>query len=141
MAWSSWRPRWSEPRAAHAGQSARTWPSNSRSAGDARRAWPTRFPAAQETSSLPMKPDRMTDTNPDVIHHRPDEISRRSRLMRPVVRLVLKPLLRWIACMDESRLAGVQLHRSEEHTSELQSLMRISYAVFCLKKKKTQKNN
>src|SRR3546814_3930704 len=27
--------------------------------------------------------------------------------------------------------------RSEEHTSELQSLMRISYAVFCLKKKKT----
>src|SRR3546814_5208505 len=33
---------------------------------------------------------------------------------------------------------GVHLgdHRSEEHTSELQSLMRISYAVFCLKKKK-----
>src|SRR3546814_8614899 len=31
--------------------------------------------------------------------------------------------------------------RSEEHTSELQSLMRISYAVFCLKKKNTQKCN
>src|SRR3546814_4249875 len=30
-------------------------------------------------------------------------------------------------------------HRSEEHTSELQSLMRISYAVFCLKKKRTKK--
>src|SRR3546814_4572686 len=30
--------------------------------------------------------------------------------------------------------------RSEEHTSELQSLMRISYAVFCLKKKKTKYN-
>src|SRR3546814_1531209 len=30
--------------------------------------------------------------------------------------------------------------RSEEHTSELQSLMRISYAVFCLKKKKTKQN-
>src|SRR3546814_7783865 len=30
--------------------------------------------------------------------------------------------------------------RSEEHTSELQSLMRISYAVFCLKKKKTTQN-
>src|SRR3546814_3173438 len=29
-----------------------------------------------------------------------------------------------------------ECHRSEEHTSELQSLMRISYAVFCLKKKK-----
>src|SRR3546814_3399633 len=34
---------------------------------------------------------------------------------------------------------GLTIHndRSEEHTSELQSLMRISYAVFCLKKKKT----
>src|SRR3546814_5039953 len=32
-------------------------------------------------------------------------------------------------------------HRSEEHTSELQSLMRSSYAVFCLKKKKTNKRN
>src|SRR3546814_3827779 len=33
---------------------------------------------------------------------------------------------------------GLALFRSEEHTSELQSLMRISYAVFCLKKKKTK---
>src|SRR3546814_2863390 len=32
-------------------------------------------------------------------------------------------------------------HRSEEHTSELQSLMRISYAVFCLKKKKHRRQN
>src|SRR3546814_2665752 len=34
-----------------------------------------------------------------------------------------------------------QLQRSEEHTSELQSLMRISYAVFCLKKKKSNKQH
>src|SRR3546814_8673110 len=34
----------------------------------------------------------------------------------------------------------VRRHRSEEHTSELQSLMRISYAVFCLKKTKTKQN-
>src|SRR3546814_8689259 len=33
------------------------------------------------------------------------------------------------------RLVGRQIERSEEHTSELQSLMRISYAVFCLKQK------
>src|SRR3546814_9097940 len=49
---------------------------------------------------------------------------------------------------DRSRLRQVraqcprcrceQVERSEEHTSELQSLMRISYAVFCLKKKKDQ---
>src|SRR3546814_6528578 len=37
------------------------------------------------------------------------------------------------------RLDSVTVDRSEEHTSELQSLMRISYAVFCLKKKKKYK--
>src|SRR3546814_9641974 len=37
--------------------------------------------------------------------------------------------------------AGRSDDRSEEHTSELQSLMRISYAVFCLKKKKHNTNN
>src|SRR3546814_7803950 len=36
---------------------------------------------------------------------------------------------------------ALKLDRSEEHTSELQSLMRISYAVFCLKKKKRQQTN
>src|SRR3546814_7695088 len=36
---------------------------------------------------------------------------------------------------------GPFVMRSEEHTSELQSLMRISYAVFCLKKKKTTKES
>src|SRR3546814_9402415 len=35
-------------------------------------------------------------------------------------------------------LEGMARQRSEEHTSELQSLMRISYAVFCLKKKKSR---
>src|SRR3546814_8236494 len=42
------------------------------------------------------------------------------------------------ACYDAMNAAMARLHRvdrSEEHTSELQSLMRISYAVFCLKKK------
>src|SRR3546814_10901302 len=38
---------------------------------------------------------------------------------------------------DGSLLSADRAARSEEHTSELQSLMRISYAVFCLKKKKT----
>src|SRR3546814_2376426 len=35
----------------------------------------------------------------------------------------------------QDRPKPASIHRSEEHTSELQSLMRISYAVFCLKKK------
>src|SRR3546814_5200423 len=40
---------------------------------------------------------------------------------------------------SSAQILGPQ--RSEEHTSELQSLMRISYAVFCLKKKITSHNN
>src|SRR3546814_1857157 len=44
---------------------------------------------------------------------------------------------------NRHRLTNIQLMpgRSEEHTSELQSLMRISYAVFCLKKKKKKHSN
>src|SRR3546814_3403657 len=38
-------------------------------------------------------------------------------------------------------ILSLRCNRSEEHTSELQSLMRISYAVFCLKKKKQHNNN
>src|SRR3546814_7298767 len=40
--------------------------------------------------------------------------------------------------MEKLEKAGCAKPRSEEHTSELQSLMRISYAVFCLKKKKNK---
>src|SRR3546814_1933484 len=42
---------------------------------------------------------------------------------------------------DVVAFGAQQEQRSEEHTSELQSLMRISYAVFCLKKKHTNKKN
>src|SRR3546814_7275062 len=45
------------------------------------------------------------------------------------------------AILNDPELIGFLFERSEEHTSELQSLMRISYAVFCLKKKKTKNNN
>src|SRR3546814_1322005 len=43
------------------------------------------------------------------------------------------------ACGSRLSYARALVQRSEEHTSELQSLMRISYAVFCLKKKKKNK--
>src|SRR3546814_2179282 len=42
--------------------------------------------------------------------------------------------------LGSSLAAPGTIERSEEHTSELQSLMRISYAVFCLKKKTTRNN-
>src|SRR3546814_5626046 len=54
--------------------------------------------------------------------------SRRRRALRRRPRLL--NVLRWRRSHDRRGF------RSEEHTSELQSLMRISYAVFCLKKKK-----
>src|SRR3546814_4340659 len=44
-----------------------------------------------------------------------------------------------IEAVDQFQPDVIILDRSEEHTSELQSLMRISYAVFCLKKKTTKK--
>src|SRR3546814_6027017 len=47
--------------------------------------------------------------------------------------VVQRAILNWVPI--ERRALAI---RSEEHTSELQSLMRISYAVFCLKKKTTQ---
>src|SRR3546814_5396434 len=43
--------------------------------------------------------------------------------------------------IEGDMLTFMDNERSEEHTSELQSLMRISYAVFCLKKKTTKKAN
>src|SRR3546814_10268400 len=46
-------------------------------------------------------------------------------------------VLRWVSGCGSTRAPKEGRIRSEEHTSELQSLMRISYAVFCLKKKKT----
>src|SRR3546814_814720 len=48
-----------------------------------------------------------------------------------------EPTIRLAAKLAEL-VPGDLNHRSEEHTSELQSLMRISYAVFCLKKKNTK---
>src|SRR3546814_6370854 len=47
---------------------------------------------------------------------------------------------RMFAASKPSSFDSTMFSRSEEHTSELQSLMRISYAVFCLKKKKITQN-
>src|SRR3546814_9492177 len=49
------------------------------------------------------------------------------------------PVARSLA-LSTRPLAPASIRRSEEHTSELQSLMRISYAVFCLKKNTTTNN-
>src|SRR3546814_4754311 len=50
------------------------------------------------------------------------------------------PYVYLVDCLTDAGPGADGGRRSEEHTSELQSLMRISYAVFCLKKKKSQNN-
>src|SRR3546814_1160441 len=64
-----------------------------------------------------------------------DEIEPRFRADHRVDQLVCLVELRRVLGQHQATAPGED--RSEEHTSELQSLMRISYAVFCLKKKKT----
>src|SRR3546814_2707942 len=78
-------------------------------------------------------------------------VARRDQIRRAIVVVILdwrQRLAVYLAVQVErqclSRYIGVRQHvgrqqRSEEHTSELQSLMRISYAVFCLKKKKKKR--
>src|SRR3546814_1416509 len=67
----------------------------------------------------------------------PDEVRRRHQRQQ-VARRVAVGLGQLVLDEVEVVLAWEGLVRSEEHTSELQSLMRISYAVFCLKKKTTR---
>src|SRR3546814_3719307 len=59
-------------------------------------------------------------------------------LASSIVALALTPYGAWRWMFGLGLLPALVM-RSEEHTSELQSLMRISYAVFCLKKKKTNR--
>src|SRR3546814_7096754 len=74
---------------------------------------------------LPADPDRHLDAYRSAVH-RPARLADAARRQAPP------------ALFDRARTAH---GRSEEHTSELQSLMRISYAVFCLKKKKKHYNS
>src|SRR3546814_9486921 len=84
------------------------------------------------------------------------ECQRDSADLDSLARMVLAPseALAWALLSEEDRVAAFFSvwtakeavvkaigRRSEEHTSELQSLMRISYAVFCLKKKKKKYKN
>src|SRR3546814_2030333 len=75
------------------------------------------------------------------------QVVRQAALRRPEIDLEGQGVAPRLAVEDprERRIRDhaavpVVLARSEEHTSELQSLMRISYAVFCLKKKKNGNN-
>src|SRR3546814_8145848 len=69
-------------------------------------------------------------------HGPPRSRARVGRLPQDLHNVVLELVLVFLQlCVDPGQLLQASQARSEEHTSELQSLMRISYAVFCLKKK------
>src|SRR3546814_3979449 len=69
------------------------------------------------------------------------ELASRHGVGRNAVREAMQHLAaRGVVDLSPNRSPAIR-KRSEEHTSELQSLMRISYAVFCLKKKKIKTSN
>src|SRR3546814_2398249 len=70
----------------------------------------------------------------------PDGRARRGELLRSRQEEMRPRADRGGVC-GRGRNPTLRIWRSEEHTSELQSLMRISYAVFCLKKKKITSTN
>src|SRR3546814_3696818 len=66
--------------------------------------------------------------------------STRTDTLFPYTTLFRSSEFRWLSLVNRTASPSrrwMRRRRSEEHTSELQSLMRISYAVFCLKKKTT----
>src|SRR3546814_3246567 len=68
-----------------------------------------------------------------------DVVDKDGNVIAPVGTLLDEPTTQRI---EDAEVQSVKIRsRSEEHTSELQSLMRISYAVFCLQKKKTMMND
>src|SRR3546814_9920517 len=93
----------------------------------------------------PLSQSVMLDINPPERHARAMSIWGMGIMIGPILGPVLGGWLtesvnwRWVFYVNlPVGLLTLAMMRSEEHTSELQSLMRISYAVFCLKKKKPQ---
>src|SRR3546814_5157523 len=98
--------------------------------------WPKYFPNAKAPDDKIAKIGQLSEKLSDN-HVAPAEFY-------PQVKALIPRLEAWVTdhdllTLDASRPLEVRVtppyQRSEEHTSELQSLMRISYAVFCLKKK------
>src|SRR3546814_2624293 len=84
-------------------------------------------------TTLFRSPEMMDESSPPESAS-PMGTSERRRSWTASITKALSSSMYWLKVkLEESSRSG---YRSEEHTSELQSLMRISYAVFCLKKKK-----
>src|SRR3546814_7156243 len=105
-------------------------------------AYEMRISDWSSTCALPIFESNKGGTKPSLCADLPERVQ---ELLMPAMNAVERadcdhrcrkgPLVRHLN--DLHKIAS----RSEEHTSELQSLMRISYAVFCLKKKRTDNKN
>src|SRR3546814_1680879 len=95
--------------------------------------------ATNNNDGQPLQHDRINRTGTATARGRVRQRAFHDPCVRDVARS-LYPQERTAAIADIAhrriKRVGAKLPRSEEHTSELQSLMRISYAVFCLQKKK-----
>src|SRR3546814_4184570 len=76
--------------------------------------------------------ERLHPNSITLIYRRVIRAAWAKKLLGPISEAELE---RWVSAVSSHSI------RSEEHTSELQSLMRISYAVFCLKQKNKQQKN
>src|SRR3546814_5058633 len=101
-------------------------------------SFPTRrssdLPRLSRNPVIPVMPDTII-TKPPSAELRPDQKDEDSLPAYADLDRMLHMLVEEEASVDDV------VARSEEHTSELQSLMRHSYAVFCLKKKQNKKQN
>src|SRR3546814_4156721 len=86
----------------------------------------------EDAGILIVQADVKEGVDPDLVGKRLDEEIAKFLATGPTA----DELQRTAASTLGGTIAGLESVRSEEHTSVLQSLMRISYAVFCLKKKK-----
>src|SRR3546814_5300686 len=80
--------------------------------------------------------DHRREVEPPGIEPRDDRVEPTAALVPAKAAQILAAVEQYVVKPHEGGKCGEHPGRSEEHTSELQSLMRISYAVFCLKKKK-----
>src|SRR3546814_2030123 len=98
------------------------------------------FPIGPDHGELPVHPTLGVGPLPRVRRAEPAEAVAGGEIAHDAVRFPQHEPVLVHGRNEAVRVHGEVFGRSEEHTSELQSLMRISYAVFCLKKKKNNTN-
>src|SRR3546814_4185730 len=101
------------------------------------RIQPVHIDYGPATAEISWHSDESAGANVKRLLERKGRLDLRLRFLEPFDPAIC-PDRKALAAMSRERIAAsiaAHLPRSEEHTSELQSLMRISYAVFCLKKK------